>query len=150
MTTTTTAATKGGGDVRFEDLGGEPQLKPSPPMGSTTVTDPKQGGAVKILEHCELFSRKKCSHQQPKNRSTEKLLPGPPVRFATHTQLQKNLLIRNAYWIKIKIVSLLLPFIFTGDNRTKPPRSRKKKQKNVFFNVVGNFLFKRVKSLQLF
>ena len=59
MTTTTTAATKGGGDVRFEDLGGEPQLKPSPPMGSTTVTDPKQGGAVKILEHCELFSRKK-------------------------------------------------------------------------------------------
>ena len=52
------------------------------------------------------FREKKCSHQQPKNRSTEKLLPGPPVRFATHTQLQKNLLIRNAYWIKIKIVSL--------------------------------------------
>ena len=106
MTTTTTAATKGGGDVRFEDLGGEPQLKPSPPMGSTTMADPKQGRSSKDFEHCELFSRKKCSHQQPKNRSIEKLLPGPPVRFATHTQLQKNLLIRNAYWIKIKIVSL--------------------------------------------
>merc|ERR1712018_1090372 len=24
------------------------------------------------------------------------------VRFATHTQLQKNLLIRNAYWIKTR------------------------------------------------
>ena len=24
-------------------LGGEPQLKPSPPMGLTTIADPKQG-----------------------------------------------------------------------------------------------------------
>ena len=83
--------------------------------------DPKQGGGVEIISICVVFVKSAPSaDEKPADRGAT---PAWASSLSNSTTAEGSL-IRNAYWIKRKnCVHFFLAFTFTGDNRTKLPRS---------------------------